>query len=118
MISTPVPSTTVDPLLREIFGSEEDTTAAPLKSKPVFADGMKLDNSVDWDKVKVKVPPRELVVAQPETSTSKVINNTGPSIKEIFDLIDGGKEKDKEAVTDELKEIFEAERASGILQSW
>lgn len=90
---------TLDPFLANLFASRnsEDLTNSTTttitstiktpKPKPAFNDGQKLDNSRDWEKVKVAQPPAEEVAA-PSTTTSTTKSTTslllGPSIEEIF----------------------------------
>jgi len=62
-------SSTLDPLLVNIFGADlpkttaSSTTVKVPKPKPVFNDGQKLDNSIDWEKVKVAQPSEEEIIA-------------------------------------------------------
>ena len=64
-------TSTLDPLLMNIFGVETTTTEKSVKKKPkpAFNDGQKLDNSRDWEKVKVAKPPPEEVIVTSEATT-------------------------------------------------
>jgi hypothetical protein len=69
------PAATLDPLLADIFSaSESDSTFAPSiktpKPKPIFTDARKLDNSRDWDNVKIAKPPQEELIALTTTTTT------------------------------------------------
>ncbi|TRY70404.1 hypothetical protein TCAL_02416 [Tigriopus californicus] len=96
-------TTTLDPVLKELFGSETDTVPSPSmggidttssssstttaikslptslpssstkapKHKPVFTDGRKLDNSRDWEAVKIAKPPIEELEPQNDTKPSQ-----------------------------------------------
>ena len=79
---------TLDPLLVNIFGVETTTEKSKKKPKPAFNDGQKLDNSRDWEKVKVaKPPPEKVLVASTTSSTASVVStaetttNTNTMIK-------------------------------------
>ena len=69
--SSDLESSTLDPLLMNIFGVEQTTTEKSVKKKPkpAFNDGQKLDNSRDWEKVKVAKPPPEEVLVTSEATT-------------------------------------------------
>merc|ERR1712079_144249 len=90
---------TLDPLLVNIFGVDppSTTTVKVPKPKPVFNDGQKLDNSRDWEKVKVAQPeevitnptsPKEATETPVETTTNtahmieKEINSLEQDIKQ------------------------------------
>ena len=95
---------TPDPLLTELFKprivlneepfvavtSTELPKAKPIKPKPVFTDGRKLDNSRDWESVKVAKPPPEEVKPKKETEKSDEGQEEGkeeeefPAIEDIL----------------------------------
>ncbi len=76
-----------DPLLASIFDVAETSTPRP---KPSFNDGTKLDNSIDWEKVKVAKPTRE---EEEEMETAvKDHEEEEPTIDEIFSEIEEDKE--------------------------
>ena len=68
-------SSTLDPLLVNIFGGDpipistntglvqQPYNKKTPKPKPIFNDGQKLDNSRDWEKVKIAQPPIEDLLA-------------------------------------------------------
>ncbi len=97
----------IDPLLLELFGDSDKEkvarkkTVKPKKPKPSFTDGMKLDRSRDWERVKVAKPPKEEVEApkqqqqqqqqqpvkdkaQANSSPPVVAEAEGPSIEDVF----------------------------------
>ena len=63
-------SVTPDPLLAQLFGQKRP------KPKPAFTDALKLDNSQDWDLIKVAQPPLEELVAPTSTSTVSTSSST------------------------------------------
>ena len=79
--SSDLESSTLDPLLMNIFGVEQTTTEKSVKKKPkpAFNDGQKLDNSRDWEKVKVaKPPPEEVLVTSEAITTMEAITTLAP----------------------------------------
>uniref|UniRef100_A0A0K2TUR2 Uncharacterized protein n=1 Tax=Lepeophtheirus salmonis TaxID=72036 RepID=A0A0K2TUR2_LEPSM len=117
----------IDPLLLQIF---QGTTKAPLKLKPTFTDGRKLDNSRDWDRVKIKtplkmydvlskissIPVKTIFIKTTPTpsgqdSTTRLIDD---NLKEIFSSL----EKEKISVENEIKLVNDAIRMSDKLLDW
>merc|ERR1739838_811504 len=81
-------SSTLDPLLVNIFGADlpkttasSTTTVKVPKPKPVFNDGQKLDNSIDWEKVKVAQPSEEEIIATTLPSEEKENSSNGNNEK-------------------------------------
>ena len=82
----------VDPLLMELLGTKSSRKEKePKRKKPSFTDGMKLDHSRDWDKVKMSNPPLQEVMApahdddkEEDAKTKEAHDNDGPSIEDIF----------------------------------
>ncbi len=96
----------IDPLLLELFGDSvkekvaRKKTSRPKKPKPSFTDGMKLDRSRDWERVKVAKPPKEEVEAPKQQHQQyqqqvkdevgansippAVAEAEGPSIEDVF----------------------------------
>ncbi len=113
---TPHTTVTVDPLLAAIFGSDSGTTTTTStttlktpKPKPVFSDGQKLDNSRDWEKVKIAKPPPEDVISSPSPSSSTSIpeaasnstpNPKDPSLASAKDLV----QSEVDSLENEIKE--------------
>lgn len=88
----------VDPLLNELFGggdeASEATTQPPKmpKPKPSFTDGRKLDNSRDWERVKVARPPPEELRPAKKKETKKEEDEDVITIEDIL----GGDDEDQE----------------------
>lgn len=72
------------------------------KPKPSFTDGRKLDNSRDWEKVKLPKPPKE--------SNTDDSDEDGPSIDEIFGDVKGQKKRQGTDDTDDFIEWIESQR--------
>jgi hypothetical protein len=79
----------IDPVLLKLFGQPPEVAAH--KPKPTFTDARKLDNSRDWETVKVaKPPPEELVKANDEKKqekSKKTQHDADSEIQEIFKLL-------------------------------
>jgi len=87
-------SSTLDPLLVNIFGVDQPstTTIKVPKPKPVFNDGQKLDNSRDWEKVKV-AKPEEIITVEPTTpkenkTSIETTTNTAHMIQQEIDSLE------------------------------
>jgi hypothetical protein len=75
---------TIDPLLAELLVTQklaESSTSAQSsiktpKPKPIFTDARKLDNSRDWEKVKIEKPPQEELVEPTLLTTTTTTTTT------------------------------------------
>ena len=81
------PTPTLDPLLAEIFSAaESDSTFPPSiktpKPKPIFTDARKLDNSRDWENVKIAKPPQEELIALTTATTTTTTTATTTTVKD------------------------------------
>ena len=81
---------TIDPLLAELLVTQklaESSTSGQSsiktpKPKPIFTDARKLDNSRDWEKVKIEKPPQEELVEPTLLTTTTTTTTTTASTVE------------------------------------
>ena len=98
--------------------STTSSTLAPLKSpkpKPIFTDARKLDNSRDWENVKIAKPPQEELVEPTTrpTTTTPTSTSHGGGDDPILDLLSDNpvvdtvrrevKEEEKDAILELLQ---------------
>ena len=84
-------------LKRKEMKLHSGSKSAQKRRKPVFTDGRKLDNSVDWETIKIAKPPPEdlsdLAVVKTTTVANNILTTTNKFDKDTNDQIENMKSK-------------------------